>query len=222
MEKERIVEQARLGFDPILHTEEYRRVHGDASHLETLLHFMGVRPEKRYLDLGTGNGYLAFELARRSPAIEVTGIDIAIQAIRRNRELQREQGIGNLDFLSYDGIRLPFPDGLFDGAISRYAFHHFPDPAASVQELYRITGSQGFVIISDPMTHEEDTAGFIDHWQRIKADGHVHFYWHRKWLPTRGTPGKPACGYWKKHPRRFGRNTVSSLGKTRFIATFRS
>ena len=176
MEKQTIVEQARQRFDHELHTDKYRRIHGDAAHLEALMNFLDVRPNKRYLDLGTGNGYLAFEMAHRFPDIAVTGIDIAIHSIQLDEKLQQEQGIKNLEFVSYNGIQLPFSDALFGGVISRYAFHHFPDTTISVQELYRIIEPQGFVIISDPITYKEDTIGFIDKFQQLKTDGHVHFF----------------------------------------------
>ena len=176
MEKQNLVEQARRRFDRELHTDEYRRIHGDAAHLEALMNFLDVRPHKRYLDLGTGNGYLAFEMAHRFPDIAVTGLDIALHSIQLDQKLQQEQGLKNLEFISYEGLQLPFGEAAFGGVISRYAFHHFPDTTISVQELYRITEAQGFVIISDPITDEEDTAGFIDQFQQLKPDGHVHFF----------------------------------------------
>ena len=140
------------------------------------MNLLDLRPGKRYLDLGTGNGYLAFEMASRFPEIKVTGIDIAINSIRVDQKLAREKSIANLNFLSYGGIQLPFKSGAVDGAISRYAFHHFPDPDRSVQELSRVTAPGGFVILSDPMTYAEDRSDFIDQFQKLKPDGHVHFY----------------------------------------------
>jgi ubiquinone/menaquinone biosynthesis C-methylase UbiE len=168
--------QARHRFDGELHTDEYRRVHSDAAHLEALMDMLNAIPRKRYLDLGTGNGYLAFEMARRFPDIAVTGLDIARDSIRLNQKIQTEQGIENIEFLSYDGSQLPFGEACFAGVISRYAFHHFPDPHLSVHELSRITEDLGVAIVSDPMTYEEDTADFIDQFQRLKGDGHVHFF----------------------------------------------
>ncbi len=176
MEEQERVEQARRRFDGELHTDGYRKVHEDASHLEALMNLLDVRPDERLLDLGTGNGYLAFEMARRFPDATVTGLDVAARAIQVNQKLQKERGIGNLDFVSYEGTKLPFANAHFSGAISRYAFHHFPDPAFSVQELHRVTDSQGVVVIADPVTYEDDTAGFIDELQKLKGDGHVHFF----------------------------------------------
>ena len=175
--KERIrVELARRQFDRELHTDRYRRVHEDASHLDALMTLLDVRPGMRCLDLGTGNGYVALEMVRRFPEITVTGVDIARRSIELDQKLCQERGLKGLDFLAYDGITLPFPDALFGGAISRYAFHHFPDPSTSVQELRRITEAHGFVVISDPITYADDTEGFIDQFQQLKADGHVHFF----------------------------------------------
>jgi ubiquinone/menaquinone biosynthesis C-methylase UbiE len=175
-EGESPVEQARRRFDLELHTDAYRRIHEDPSHLDSLMNLMDAQPGQRYLDLGTGNGYLAFEIARRFPDAVVTGVDIAARSIDLNQKLQRERGVSNLDFVSYEGTKLPFSDGLFAGVVSRYAFHHFADPKVSVQELRRITEPDGFVIISDPITYEDDADGFIDRFQRVKADGHVHFH----------------------------------------------
>ena len=176
MRKQEIIEQARQGFDGKLHTEAYRKIHSDEAHLEALMGFLEICPGKHYLDLGTGNGYLAFEMADRFPGIFVTGVDIATNSIRRDKELQLERKIENLDFIAYDGGRLPFGDSAYWGIISRYAFHHFPDPTASIHDLHRITEPQGFVIFSDPITYDDDTDGFIDRFQQLKKDGHVHFY----------------------------------------------
>ncbi len=151
-------------------------IHEDASHLEALMNLLDVQPSGRFLDLGTGNGYLAFEMARRFPDAAVTGLDVAAHSIELNRKLQKERGIRNLEFVSYEGTRLPFVDACFSGVISRYAFHHFPDTAVSVQELRRVIDERGFVVISDPIMHEDDTVGFIDRFQKLKGDGHVHFF----------------------------------------------
>ena len=176
MKNQDIITQARQGFDSQLHTAGYRKIHSDQAHLEALMQFLEIQPAGHYIDLGTGNGYLAFEMTRRFPDIFVAGVDIATNAIRLDQALQRERQLGNLDFLEYDGGRLPLEDQACRGCISRYAFHHFPDPAFSAGELGRVTQAHGFVIIADPLTYDEDTCGFIDRFQQRKPDGHVHFY----------------------------------------------
>ena len=175
MKPEDIVAQSRKVFDSELHGDESKRILADAAHLEDLLRFTDIRPGKRYLDLGTGSGYIAFEMARRFPEILVTGLDVAEQSMEMNRRLQQERGINNVDFCCYDGMHLPFADGSHFGVLCRYAFHHFPDPVLAVDELHRILEPRGFVVISDPITFDEDTGDYIDRFQQLRPDGHVHF-----------------------------------------------
>jgi SAM-dependent methyltransferase len=176
LKTEDLVAQTRLGFDAVLHTPGYHAIHSDAAHLEALMQMTEVQPHKHYLDLGTGNGYLAFELATRCPALSITGLDIARHSIQLNQALQRERGLANLDFQAYDGVRLPFGDAAFWGVLSRYAFHHFPEADQSVGELSRVVERGGFVLLADPITRDEDSIDFIDEFQQLKADGHIHFY----------------------------------------------
>ncbi len=60
--------------------------------------------------------------------------------------------------------------------VSRYAFHHFPNPTLAVQELSRIVERGGFCVIADPMPHRQDTTGFINQFAGLKDDGHVRFH----------------------------------------------
>jgi ubiquinone/menaquinone biosynthesis C-methylase UbiE len=171
-----IIDQARRLFDNELHTDEYRGIHADETHLNSLMGLLEILPDKKYMDLGTGNGYLAFEMTNRFPNTQVTGIDIAENSIQQNKIIQQERQTKNLDFIAYGGIRLPAVDGSYWGVISRYAFHHFPDPMTSIKEMYRVLEKRGFVIISDPITYDDDANNFIDQFQKLKKDGHVHFY----------------------------------------------
>ena len=54
----KIVEKARHGFETDLFAEDYAQIHSDEGHLAALLNLCQIRHGKRYLDLGTGNGYI--------------------------------------------------------------------------------------------------------------------------------------------------------------------
>jgi SAM-dependent methyltransferase len=171
-----IIQAARRGFDGKQHDDEYRHIHSDAEQLEGLLGMLEPREGESYLDLGTGNGYVAFELAKRHPEVRVRGLDIAEESIRKDAELAKGLGLGNLDFLSYEGLALPFAEGEFAGAVSRYALHHFPDIRGTLGELGRVIKEGGFFLLSDPRSFDEDAGGFADKFQSLLPDGHVHFY----------------------------------------------
>ena len=130
-----------------------------------------------YLDLGTGNGYIAFELAEQFQDAFFIGLDIAKNSIKKNNQMIEKNSLKNIIFKDYDGLYFPFDSNFFDGMISRYAFHHFPDIEQSVKEINRVLKKNGFFILSDPLTYSTDSKGFIDEYQCLKDDGHNHFYY---------------------------------------------
>ncbi len=171
-----IIRMAKQRFEYEVHTDAYKTVHADADHLESLLTMMEIREGKTYLDVGTGNGYIAFELSSRFHHISVKGVDITDSVMMTNTKIAEEKNLDNLHFEHYSGITFPFQDASFAGIISRYALHHFPQIETSIAEMYRIAESHGYVLIADPVTYDDDTVGFVDHFQALKRDGHVCFY----------------------------------------------
>lgn len=171
-----IVREARNRFDPELHTEGYKSIHGDDSQLDSLIQLADVKDHGIYYDLGTGNGYVGFEIVKRYKNSSVVGIDITIDSIAKNKEIAESEGFKNIDFINFDGINLPFDNLYFDGGVSRYALHHFPDIEQSIKEIRRVTKNNGFFILSDPKTYDDDNQNFVDRFQKLKPDGHVHFY----------------------------------------------
>jgi ubiquinone/menaquinone biosynthesis C-methylase UbiE len=176
MEDKKIIQSAREGFDGRLHGDDYRNIHSDREQLDGLLAMFDIREGSSYLDLGTGNGYVACELAERHKGIRVYGLDIAELSIERDGEIARKRGLDNLEFRSYGGFGFPFANKQFFGGASRYAMHHFPDIRRSLGELRRVTQGGGFFVLSDPSTDSSDADGFIDEFQSLLPDGHVHFY----------------------------------------------
>ena len=174
------ITEARDRFDSEVHTEEYRKIHSDSDHLENLLELLEIENDKQYLDLGTGNGYLAFEIADRFKSVVVEGLDIAMNSISQNNSIALKSDWKNVNFSSYEGIQFPYDDAFFKGVISRYALHHFPEIENSIREINRVLEKDGFFLLSDPLTHDEDKEGFIDKFQKLKKDGHIHFYYEQE------------------------------------------
>jgi ubiquinone/menaquinone biosynthesis C-methylase UbiE len=174
--EQQVVAKARQGFEKDLFATDYIQAHSDKGHLANLISFCQLIEGKHYLDLGTGNGYIAFKLVERHPRILVTGIDIVHKAVAANKQKAKAARSDRLDFVSYEGITLPFGGSEFFGVLSRYAFHHFPNPALSAGEIYRVLESGGFCIIADPVPHTRDETDFINRFSALKDDGHVRFY----------------------------------------------
>lgn len=68
----------------------------------------------RALDVGTGTGAGAFAIARRFPAAEVVGVDLADGMLAEARRKTPPELAGRVRFERADAARLPFTDGSFD------------------------------------------------------------------------------------------------------------
>ncbi|MBR5090234.1 MAG: class I SAM-dependent methyltransferase [Ruminiclostridium sp.] len=167
----------------------YDRQTQDSGHLENILRFLDIRAGMKILDLGTGSGYLSFPIAKENPGCEVVGLDVVRDALEVNRKKAVSEGIGNLSFVSYDGIDFPFEYGTFDLIVTRYALHHFPDIEHGIGEVSRVLKQGGALFISDPCPNDCDTERFVDDYMRLKKDGHIRFYTKDEWLSICGRHG---------------------------------
>jgi len=173
---ERTIEAARRSFNEELLSADYPSIHGDDDQVNRLVDFLDPRPGGTYLDLATGNGAVAFAVAGRQPEARVLGIDIADQAISRNREAAQEQARANMEFHLSDGRTFDFPDATLDGITWRYALHHFPDLEATLADARRVLKPGSPFVVADAVRHPEDDRDFINRFQALKPDGHVRIY----------------------------------------------
>jgi ubiquinone/menaquinone biosynthesis C-methylase UbiE len=75
------------------------------------------------LYLGSGTGYLSIEIAKRSPGLQVYGIDLGRQMVRIAR--RHAKGVDNARFVFGNAAKLPFKDNSIDLVISTGASHHW-------------------------------------------------------------------------------------------------
>jgi SAM-dependent methyltransferase len=123
--------------------EAYERFMGRWSRLiaPLLLGFAAAPPAGRVLDIGSGIGTLAFEVAERDVRGQVTGIDpskeFVAYATSRNSVADR------VSFRLGDAQDLPFPDASFDACLSLLVFNFIPDPEKALREARRVTLPEG-------------------------------------------------------------------------------
>ena len=170
------VRQARQSFNAALQSPDFETIHGDDAQLRFMIDRLEPVAGGRYLDLATGTGYAAFALAERVPECSVIGVDIADEAIAANAEAAADRGLANVTFQVVDGTALPFADHSFDGVICRYAVHHFPDPTATLADVYRVLKPGGRFVVADAVKNDGDTADFVNAFQALKPDGHIRMY----------------------------------------------
>jgi ubiquinone/menaquinone biosynthesis C-methylase UbiE len=107
------------------------------------------------LDVGSGLGILAFELAANAP-VSVLGIDLEPGFVEHSRVLQdrlAEAGFfdagASVDFAVGDIQQLELPDGGFDLAFVREVLQFVPEPERAAAELLRVLRPGAFLCISD-------------------------------------------------------------------------
>jgi ubiquinone/menaquinone biosynthesis C-methylase UbiE len=88
------------------------------------------------LDLGSGPGYLAIDIARRAPSLQVYGIDLSRRMVKIAR--RHAQGVNNVRFVFGNAAKLPFKDNSIDLVISTGASHHWKMPRLVFEECYRV------------------------------------------------------------------------------------
>jgi len=105
----------------------------------------------RVLDIGTGSGLLAIELAKvKDCHFEIVALDISENMIKQARENARRYGVeSKIRFLVLTASALPFADNSFDLVISYASLHHWLKPVTVFDEVARVTKKTGHAIIRD-------------------------------------------------------------------------
>jgi ubiquinone/menaquinone biosynthesis C-methylase UbiE len=116
--------------------------------------YLGLKPPKKILDVATGTGTLAYELAKLG--YDVVGVDLSSSAIAEAREKLVNKP--NLHFEQADATNLPFKSGEFDASAISFALHDMPhDMEIKVlEEMKRVTKSDGYILVvdySEPKNH---------------------------------------------------------------------
>jgi ubiquinone/menaquinone biosynthesis C-methylase UbiE len=105
----------------------------------------------RVLDIGTGSGRLAFELAKYTKKdCKIVGLDLSSGMLKYAGARVTQDGLADrLSFVQSSADRLPFNDGTFDLVISYASLHHWRQPEAVINEMARVLKENGKLIIRD-------------------------------------------------------------------------
>lgn len=95
---------------------------------------LALRPGECVLDVATGTGALALELARAQAAVRVTGCDIN----ERMLAVARRRAGEALELVQCDAAGLPFAAHSFDAASLAFAIDDMPDRDRCIAEIVRV------------------------------------------------------------------------------------
>jgi len=99
----------------------------------------------RVLDVATGTGDMALELARHTDS--VVGLDLCQEMLSRGRTKTEKKGLrSSVDFIVGDALALPFGDNSFDCALNGFALRNVSDINLFLSELRRVVKPGGRVV----------------------------------------------------------------------------
>jgi SAM-dependent methyltransferase len=150
---------------------QFRRRADDRS-TDSIVALADPAPADRLLDIACGPGYLTMALAQR--AAGAVGLDATDKFIFGAAGEAARRGITNVHFVIGDVMRLAFRDSSFDLVACKMAFHHFPEPAAVLGQMARVTRPGGKIIIADLLTWEDpQRADYHNRLERLCDPSHA-------------------------------------------------
>jgi ubiquinone/menaquinone biosynthesis C-methylase UbiE len=109
--------------------------------------YLKIQPPQKILDVATGTGALAYELAKLGHS--VIGIDISMEMLNQARKKCSD----NLDlyFQQADATHLPFNNNEFDATSISFGLHDMPYETEIIvlKEMKRVTKTEGQILIVD-------------------------------------------------------------------------
>ena len=146
-----------------------------------VLEMLAMRPGESVLDIGTGPGFLAAEIAvAAGPTGQVCGIDISdsMLALARARVPTDQAPV---ELRHGEAVRIPYADASFDIAVSTQVLEYVADIATALSEIQRVLRPGGRVLILDTdwdsiVWHSNDERRMdrvLAIWEQHLADQHL-------------------------------------------------
>ncbi|TVR77667.1 MAG: bifunctional demethylmenaquinone methyltransferase/2-methoxy-6-polyprenyl-1,4-benzoquinol methylase UbiE [Saprospirales bacterium] len=100
------------------------------------------------LDVATGTGDVAIEIARQFPNAEIKGVDISQKMLDiGNKKLEKRGLLDKIELVFGDSENLSFSDHTFDAVTVAFGVRNFENLEKGLKEIYRVLKPGGRVVI---------------------------------------------------------------------------
>src|SRR4029453_12159295 len=106
----------------------------------------------RVLDVGTGTGVVALDLARLG--LRVIAVDRSPRMLEAARARIQAADVAGIELRAGDASALPVQDGEVDAAFAHMVLQYLPAPSDAVREMARAVRPGGRVVVADFTSHE--------------------------------------------------------------------
>jgi SAM-dependent methyltransferase len=162
----------------------------DEEALRLLVEFSRAGADDTVLDVACGPGLVVAAFARICR--HVAGIDLTPAMIEKAREHAAALELANVDWHVGNVLPLPFPDRKFSVVVSRFAFHHFPDPLAVLREMVRVCTRPGRIVIADMVASDDPKrADTLNRMERLRDPSHARTLTLAEWRSLFADAGLP-------------------------------
>lgn len=115
--------------------------------------------EGRILDIGTGPGWLLVHLHHLSPRFRLFGIDASPSMVQKGiKNLAKERLTGTIEIREGNADEIPYESNFFDCVVSTGSLHHWKDPVAGLNEVFRVLKPGQYALVYDLAS---DTPGSV-------------------------------------------------------------
>ena len=106
-----------------------------------------MKPE-RVMDLATGTGDLAIQMAKRMPKARIMGVDLSDKMLAVAAEKVRRKGLDDhIALYQGDAEQLDVTDGLLDVVTVAFGVRNFGNPEQGLREIWRALRSGGHIVV---------------------------------------------------------------------------
>lgn len=163
--------------DEFSHLKDYSLKEWHKTYIERIkLHLLDKQYQgKKLIDIGTGHGYVAIEMAKLG--LDVIACDLTPESLDNIRRFKKEFKLSNIELIHCKAEEIPIKDNSVDYIVANAILEHLPNEEKAVNEWKRILRPSGKIFITVPLRYKYVLPFFIPlNYIHDKRVGHLRRY----------------------------------------------